>query len=154
MKLFPMTEQEYAFWKQRSITNYAANKMKANLLTQSEADRVAASDFEKFLPKGLQTETQFLYTAKDEAKNVLGYLWFGVSGEKEKSHAYIFDVVIESEYRGKGMGKQIMLLAEHEIKKLGAKRVGLHVFAFNEVAINLYKSLNYEISDLVMQKNL
>jgi ribosomal protein S18 acetylase RimI-like enzyme len=154
MKLTPMSEKEYAFWSVRSRQGYADDKMKANSLTREEADKIAADDFKRLLPDGQTSKDNYLFTAHDETKNVLGYIWFIIRGAENNRKAFICDVVIEDEYRGKGYGTQIMELVETEVKKLGLNRIGLHVFGFNETAINLYKKLGYLTTDLVMEKTL
>jgi GNAT superfamily N-acetyltransferase len=117
MKLTPMSEQEYAFWSVRSRQGYADDKMKANSLTREEADKIAADDFKRLLPDGQTSKDNYLFTAHDETKNVLGYIWFIIRGAENNRKAFICDVVIEDEYRGKGYGTQIMELVEIEIKK-------------------------------------
>ena len=154
MKLNPMSEQEYASWSERSRKSYADDKMKANSLTREEADKIAADDFKRLLPDGQVSKDNFLFTAHDETKNVLGYIWFTIRGAENNRKAFICDVVIEDLYRGQGYGTQIMELVEIEVRKQGLKRIGLHVFGFNETAINLYKKLGYLTTDLVMEKTL
>ena len=56
--------------------------------------------------------------------------------------------------RGKGYGKQLMLLIEEKARELGLKSLGLHVFAYNDVALKLYETVGYEVSSLNMRKNL
>jgi ribosomal protein S18 acetylase RimI-like enzyme len=55
---------------------------------------------------------------------------------------------------GKGYGKKAMLLLEEKVKALGLKNIGLHVFGHNHRAIGLYQSLNYQTTNLVMEKEL
>jgi len=57
-------------------------------------------------------------------------------------------------FRGKGLGRQIVLLAEKEALARGLNRIGLHVFGFNETANGLYRALGYITTDLVMEKML
>ncbi|MGZ3771140.1 MAG: GNAT family N-acetyltransferase [Bdellovibrio sp.] len=154
MKINLMSETEYNIWLHRSRASYAADKMKANGFTQEEAEQIARDDFNRLLPDGYNSKDNFLYSAKDEKENILGFIWFCIRGAEGNKRAFICDVVIEEQYRGKGYGKQMMLLMEQEAKKKGSNRIGLHVFGFNETAIRLYQSLGYATTDLVMEKNL
>lgn len=154
MKLYAMSESEYALWAPRSRLSYAADKMRANGLTRSEAEKIATDDFNRLLPEGLGSKNHFLYSAKDESQNVIGFIWFCVLGADANRRAYIYDVIIEEAYRGQGYGKKMMTLVEKEIQALGIQRVGLHVFGYNETAIRLYSSLGYATTDLVMEKTL
>lgn len=149
-----MTEVEYNHWAPRSRASYAADKIKANGLTRVEAERIANEDFSRLLPDGLQTKDNFLFTGRDENDNVLGYIWFCIRGEEGNKRAFICDVIVEEQYRGKGYGKKMMVLAEKEAKKKGINRIALHVFRFNEPAIRLYQSIGYKITDLMMDKAL
>lgn len=154
VKLEPMTNAEYSFWAPRSQKGYAQDKMKANHYTEDEANAIAADDFARILPKGLESPDNYLFSARNEAGTVLGYIWFCIRGVEHNRQAFVCDVIIEPEFRGHGHGRKIMELAEIEAKKVGAKRMGLHVFGFNTRAINLYQSLGYETTDLVMEKPL
>jgi ribosomal protein S18 acetylase RimI-like enzyme len=154
MKLDRMSESEYSLWSPRCRKSYAQDKMKANGLTKSEAEKIAQEDFKSILPDGLSSKDNFLYSAKDDEHNIIGFVWFGVRGSEDNRRAFIFDVIVEEQFRGKGYGKQIMRMAEAEARKFGLKRIGLHVFGFNVAAIGLYKSLGYHTTDLVMEKEL
>jgi ribosomal protein S18 acetylase RimI-like enzyme len=154
MKITPMSEAEYNVWAPRSLAGYAADKMKAHSLTKEEADKIAQSAFERLLPDGFKSKDNFLFTLKDEKHNLAGFSWFVARGRDDNRCAFIYDIVIEEAYRGKGYGRQLMVFMENEAKKMGLKRIGLHVFGFNKTAIGLYQSLGYETIDLVMDKGL
>jgi len=47
-----------------------------------------------------------------------------------------------------------MLLIEEKARELGIEQVGLHVFAYNDVAKNLYESIGYRTSSMNMLKDL
>ena len=152
MRLTKMSDQEYQFWATRSKVNYAEDKKRANNYTDQEAAEIAEKSFRQLLPDGLNSKDNYLFAMKCDDGSVVGYLWFGVNGAQENRKAFIYDIIVEEEHRGKGYGRKAMLLAEEEAKKLGLKEIGLHVFGFNKTAINLYESLGYETTDLVMAK--
>jgi len=154
MQLVKMNQADYDHWEPRSRADYAKEKMKANRLTEAEAQQIAENDFKRILPNGLQTKDNFLYSIQDAQKNKVGYIWFAARGASDNKKAFIYDIVVESDYRGKGYGKAAMLLLEEEVKKVGLTEIGLHVFGYNSVAVGLYKSLGYETTDLVMAKTL
>lgn len=47
-----------------------------------------------------------------------------------------------------------MLILEEEVKARGLDLIGLHVFGFNETAIGFYRSLGYQVTNLMMEKQL
>lgn len=154
MKLQVMTATEYELWFPRSQRNYIEDKRRANGLTQVEAEKVMDADFRRFLPKGLASPDNFLFTAKNELNEIVGFLWLILRGAEGNRAAFVCDIIVEERFRRQGMGRRIMQLAEVEAKVRGANRIGLHVFAFNKAAISLYRSLCYEVTDLVMEKPL
>lgn len=154
MRLAAMTETDFNNWAARSKANYAKDKMRANSLTEAEANEMAETDFLRLLPDGLSSNDNFLFTMKSDDESVVGYLWFAAKGAQNNRKAFIFDIVVEAQHRGKGYGRRAMLLAEEEARKLGLVEIGLHVFGFNRPAINLYESLGYKTTDLVMAKKI
>ena len=154
MQVLPMTEADFAIWAQRSRSNYANSKMRANGLTRAEAEKIARDDFDRLLPAGLETANNFLFTAREDDGRRIGFVWYAVRGADDNRRAFISDIVVEEGERGKGYGKKIMRAVEVHAKDQGLKRIGLHVFGFNRVAIGLYQSLEYEVTDLVMEKSL
>lgn len=154
MKLTKMTQEEYDRWAPRSRAEYAQDKMKANRLTQAEAEEIAERDFHRLLPDGLNSKDNYLFTMKDPQAAQVGYIWFCVRGASDNRKAFVCDIVVEENHRGKGYGKAAMLLVEEEAKQIGLKEIGLHVFGFNKTAIGLYQSLGYQTTDLVMAKTL
>lgn len=148
-KIRPMTETEFESWKVISKKNYAADKMRANNLTLEEAIAISEKSFNEHLSQGLKTPNHYLYVLENDQK-ILGHFWVRIL----KSKAFIFDVGIKEEFQGKGFGREIMKLGEEKAKELGATSIGLHVFGFNDRAIKLYQSLNYQTTDLAMEKKL
>jgi ribosomal protein S18 acetylase RimI-like enzyme len=68
--------------------------------------------------------------------------------------ASIHDVSVEESSRGKGFGRQILALAENHAKRAGAGKIRLHVFAENTVARSLYKSAEFNETNVDMCKAL
>ena len=154
MQLLKMTEAEFNEWAPRSRAGYAKDKMRANAYTQKEAEEIAEKDFARILPEGLNSKDSYLYSLNENQLGRVGFIWFRVQGAEENRKAFVCDIIVEPEFRGRGFGKLAMLGVEDEARKLGLKGIGLHVFGFNEPAIRLYQSLGYETTDLVMAKSL
>lgn len=154
MKLVPMTDADYKFWSERSREAYRDDKMKANGYTREEAQRIADESLRRLLPEGLRSKDNYLYAIRHEQGSVHGYVWFALQGSTQNREAFLYDIVIEEEFRGKGLGRETMKLLEIEVKRVGGKAIGLHVFGHNATAIHLYQSLGYRTTDLVMKKEI
>ena len=63
-------------------------------------------------------------------------------------------VQVDEEFRGRGYGRQTMLLAEGEAAARGMTSVGLNVLGNNTVALGLYNSLGYQMTAQQMKKVL
>jgi GNAT superfamily N-acetyltransferase len=149
-----MDQAEFDSWSVDSRDRYARDKMKANGLTSAEAKDIAQKDFDRILPDGLRSKDNYLYCLVSESEVTVGYLWYCLRGAENNRMAWLCEIVLKPEFRGKGYGKSAMQLFEEDVKVKGVGKTGLHVFSFNEPAVKLYKSMGYSTTDLSMQKSL
>jgi ribosomal protein S18 acetylase RimI-like enzyme len=154
MRLVPMTQAEYDRWIEQSIKDYAEDKIKSGTWLPDEALERSAADFHRLLPDGLDSKDQHLYRLEDEtAAKKVGMIWVA-SVNWGKPMAFIYDVIIDEDQRGKGYGKQAMLALEDVVRGMGLDEIGLHVFGHNTIARDLYLKAGYEITDISMAKKL
>jgi ribosomal protein S18 acetylase RimI-like enzyme len=78
----------------------------------------------------------------------------GIRRDKTKPYAFIWNIEIDPNHRGKGYGSQTMLALEEKVKELGLATIGLNVFGHNGTAIRLYQKLGYGTSSMTMYKNV
>jgi len=67
------------------------------------------------------------------------------SGRLEKGGDYISNIAVYPDFRGRKIGKALMLKAEELARESKAKKLALDVEVDNEVAITVYKKLGYTI---------
>ena len=152
-KLLPMTQPEYDAFLKRLVPEYAADNVRAGYWAESEALEKSRQAIESLLPEGLQTKDHYLYSLYDGDRAV-GMIWLKANMDRPVKNGFIFDVYIDEQQRGKGYGKQLMLLVEEKARELDLKSIGLHVFAYNEVARKLYENVGYKVSSFNMLKTL
>ena len=152
-KLIPMTQPEYEAFLEHLIPDYAADNVRAGYWDESEALEKSRKETESLLPQGLQSKDHHLFTLYD-GDQAVGIIWLKANVDRPVKSGFIFDVEIKEEFRGKGYGKQIMLLIEEKARELGLMSIGLHVFGYNTVAKNLYEGIGYEVTSLNMIKKL
>ena len=83
---------------------------------------------------------------------------------KEKIHGFLIllfrkgsvvsgieTVSVDPSFQKKGIGKKLMLTAEHEARKQGIKEIRLEVSIGNTAAIQLYEKLGYVITALLTE---
>ena len=141
----------------KSFSNVRSRNMRwrhvrAGNWTDAESLEKSRREFEELLPQGLKTEDNFLYSLVDGNETV-GMIWM-----KIKRHplvgGFIYDVFVNERFRGKGYGKDLMLLLEEKAREMELKSLELHVFGSNQVARKLYETIGYETTDLLMRKAL
>jgi RimJ/RimL family protein N-acetyltransferase len=153
LELIPMRESEYSEYAKHSAVEYASNKVASGNWHPDEALDRAEQEFRKELPNGLKTENQYLYTLVDETSGQkVGMVWFMLELKRPIPVAFIFDFVIYESFRRKGYGLKALQAAEKKAGEMGAKRMELHVFAFNEAARALYEKAGYQVTNLNMAK--
>jgi ribosomal protein S18 acetylase RimI-like enzyme len=155
IQLRKMTEPEFKKFMDYSIPEYAREKMKGEGLSEEVAKKLAEDSFAQLLPKGLQSESQFLFSILEDTKaEPVGSFWFARKQNGSKTYAFIYDIVLNPEVHGKGYGKLTMRLAEDEAKKAGLFSIGLHVFGHNKTAIGLYEKSGYRVTNQIMVKDI
>ena len=148
-----MTQPEYDEYLKQLIPDYAADNVRAGHWDESEALEKSRKQLESLLPQGLQTKDHYIYNLVDGDQTV-GMIWMRAQLDRAVKSGFIFDVMVAEKFRGKGYGRQVMTLIEEKARELGIQSIGLHVFAYNKVAKNLYESMGYEVSSLNMIKQL
>lgn len=134
----PMTEDEYEVWLAHEKEDYAQTWIERGV-PEAEARAKSAADHADHLPQGTATPGTRLSVLTHEGTAV-GTLWLA----RRDADAFVFDVEVDEEYRGRGHGRSLMLLAETQAREAGLGRLGLNVFAGNTPALRLYESLGYE----------
>jgi ribosomal protein S18 acetylase RimI-like enzyme len=150
INLVLMNSDEYQKYISSAIKSYAEEKVLAGNWNQEESISKAEAEYKRLLPNGEKTESNFLYTILDEAKTI-GVIWLAQLSE---NRGYIYDINILEEYQGFGYGKEAMKQIENVGKKLGMKKIGLHVFGHNKVARGLYDKLGYQTTNVLMEKEI
>lgn len=148
-----MDEPEYAVWEERSRDGFRQSWIDRGL-PPDQADAKAESGRLENLPNGLATPGVSIDVLVHDG-DVVGHVWVssrevspGVVG------AFVYDVEVAEERRGKGYGRALMLHAERIAHGAGSGVLGLHVFAGNTPAIRLYESLGYTTTHRNVFKSL
>ncbi|MFF8291835.1 GNAT family N-acetyltransferase [Streptomyces sp. NPDC016309] len=138
----PMTRVEYAEWEVRSQRRFARSWAERGVPEEEAVARAEASRL-RHLPDGPATAGAAFHVAVRDGLPV-GHLWTGrLELSPGEEAAFVYDVEVTVEQRGRGYGRALMLLAERIALEAGERRIALHVFAGNAPAQRLYESLGY-----------
>lgn len=148
------TQDEFDEWLPRSEDEYARYIEESGAMPAAQARDKARSDFARRFGAGLDTPGQLVFRlmAGDRAA---GWLWLEVPATGgDPLMAWLNDIELDPEFRGRGYGRQAMALAEREVRERGMTSLGLNVHGQNTVARALYSALGYEVMSQQMRKIL
>lgn len=155
LHLRPMTDAEFEAYLRRSISGYAASHVAAGDWAAEEAEERAAADTAKLLPAGRETEDMLFYMAEAGDGEVVGWVWLCLKSPRgDRGFAWIYDIEVVADHRGKGYGRALLAAAEAELRVRDVPAVGLNVFGPNKVAQRLYATSGYELMSQQLRKEL
>jgi RimJ/RimL family protein N-acetyltransferase len=150
VKLEPIQQEDFELFLEREIREYAADHVRNGNWSPDGALERSKTEFEHYLPDGIHSKDQYLYSIIIEANDKIGILWVQVKDQK----AFIFDFVIDEAFRGKGYGKQALTAMDEKLRSMNVESVELHVFGDNITAQELYKKAGFKITGIHMKKTL
>lgn len=148
-----MAQEEYDAYRARSVHDYAREIAKARGLDAADAEATAEGEFARLLPDGLASPGMHLWTAVAD-DDAVGIGWLELRRKPSGVSAWVYDVHLEPEHRGRGLGRQLMLALHEQARLLGATSIALNVFGHNTTAIGLYDSLGYAVTAQQMRREL
>jgi len=128
------------------ITDFINKASKEKTFIQFQGEELKLEDEKKWL------ESIIKRIEKKEAVYLMAFIdgkFIGSSdvelANRIRSHVGIFGIVIDSDFRGDGIGKLLMeLVVKESIENLkGLEIITLECFASNKIAISLYKKMGF-----------
>ena len=149
LKLEPLQQDDFERFLERGIREYAEDHVRNGNWPAEDALERSRKEFEHYLPEGIHSKDQYLWSIQN-GDDKIGVLWVQVRDRK----AFIFNFVIDEEFRGKGFGKQALVALDEKLKSLNVESVALHVFGDNVNAQELYKKMGFKTVSINMKKDL
>ena len=85
---------------------------------------------------------------------IVGFISCGLLKTPSNTYEGVIDIFLQEEYRGKGIGQQLVKQAEAWFKKAGCKVIGLDVYPQNTRAKNFYSKCGFTIVYQGMKKRI
>jgi ribosomal protein S18 acetylase RimI-like enzyme len=145
-----MTQDEFGSYRQRAISHYAGELVRAGASTAEQAEQQATKETDDSLPDGADTSGVALLVA-EIAGEVVGLVWVGPA-PTGRAGWWIYDIEVLPAQRGRGYGRALLEAAEREARRRGGDSIGLNVFGGNDVALSMYESSGYQVAAIQMQK--
>ena len=147
-----MSSDEAIAWLPTTMEEYIAQRV----LSGEEPDvarRQAETQHEQIAPDGVPTADHYFFWL-DDGDDVVGALWLGAPSDRARSTWFVYFVVVNESFRGRGYGRDAMLAAEAWSKDHDGQYLALNVFGHNVVARRLYESLGFAPTATQMRKAL
>jgi RimJ/RimL family protein N-acetyltransferase len=155
ISLVELDDAPYRAYRDHLVRDYAADKVRAGAWSESEAQIRAAKDVDGLLPEGPATQGHFLYSVREDAADAeVGTVWFALRDSGVRRYVWIYDIIINENFRRRGYASRTLELVEARAKELGAKSVELHVFGHNQGAQTLYEKVGYSVTSITMAKQV
>src|SRR5580698_10500353 len=107
-----MTDDEIATFISVDKGRYVQERVTAGEAPE-EARRVAEKQMAMLLPNGSPAQGQLFYQVIEDDGTVVGMFWIGPPiGEEPGAKYWVWNVEVDEPYRGRGLGRATMLLAE------------------------------------------
>ena len=152
--LTPMPRDVWEVWRAASIRRYAGDMVRIGAWPAEGASARAASLFARLVPDGQSTAGHEFRSVVNESGGTVGAIWLAPDAEAGRGAAFLWDIVIEPEHRGRGYGRDALEALEPLVRALGYDSIRLHVFGDNDVARRLYRAVGYVETDVSMSKRL
>jgi ribosomal protein S18 acetylase RimI-like enzyme len=147
-----MSAASIAQFLEHSRSSYVADLVASGVDT-SEAERLAADQQAEAFPDGQPTDGHLVMEAIADTE-VCGSVWIGPHAIGDTKHWWVWDIEIAEAFRGRGIGRWVMRMAEECARQRGANDIGLTVFADNVAARRLYDDLGFREVSMRLTKAL
>lgn len=120
-------------------------------------DKGSSKYCEEDLQKILSDEKTPVFVAADSAERVLGYAFCVVKETKnnillhDRKVLYLDDLCVNSNIRGRGIGRKLMEKVQSHAQEIGANSIELNVWDFNKSAIEFYKHCGFSVLKSTME---
>lgn len=152
--LLPMPPESWPEFLEEAVAGYARENITSGRWAADEALANSRAEFDRLLPQGLATPGQHLHQIIDDGGSRVGFIWFAELGSGATRTAYVYNVHVKPEHRRRGHALAAFQVVERLAASMGLASIGLHVFAANQGAQALYRSLGYQVTGLTMRKPL
>jgi ribosomal protein S18 acetylase RimI-like enzyme len=153
-RLEPMDAATYEAWRVKSTQGYAAEKVAAGNYPEADAQRLAEAEFMTLLPNGRETPGHEIRSMFSDAGERVGHAWFTIEKRDVGEVVFIYDIAVDPDRRRRGYARLALAEIEAYAREHGCAGVMLHVFGSNAAARELYRSVGFEETNVIMLKRV
>jgi len=147
-----MSDEEIDAYLRRSRTDYVRELVASGMSEAAAAARADDQQRQAF-PDGRAAPGHHV-RAVVENEHTIGYVWYGPEADASHDRWWLWDIWVNESERGRGVGREVLVVLEAEVRRLLGASLGLSVFGSNETARRLYERSGYEVVSVRMRKLL
>ncbi len=143
-----MTDAEREAALEHEAVEYADAKARAGIWTREESLRRSREEIHGYVGDRPSERGHEFFVGLDDEGRRIGWIWIGPmpTPEPAPSARWLFNIVVDPAYRGRGLGRALLRAAEDHVVATGHTEFAFNVFRWNAVAIALYTSSGYGIT--------
>ncbi len=150
-----MTDDEYERWQVELAEAFVAEARAAGRSMPDDAVQRELEENATLLPERAATPRMLVVTAEDADGARVGRAWVSLDHPRgAPDTAFIYDIEVDEQHRGKGLGKQLLAAIERAVADAGIGSLELNVFGNNAPALSLYESAGFTVTSQQMRKPL
>lgn len=107
--------------------------------------------------KMVEDQNMITVLAEEEGGTVIGICIVAMRAKTcmvERRTAYMEDLCVTQSHRGKGVGKALFQHVKETAKEMGAERLDLMVWSFNENALKFYEEMGMKPQRYIYEEHL
>lgn len=145
LKFRSLSTEEFKDWNVDLSRRYSDSKKTALGYTEAETQMELEALLKHVLNLDVENSGQFVVAVEVDGE-VVGKTWFGKNG----GTTFIYDLVIEPKWRGKGIGPLVLDHIRKKAIELNTSRTMFQVFVFNADAFEIFRNYGFRIASYSM----
>jgi ribosomal protein S18 acetylase RimI-like enzyme len=157
IRLRPLAAAEFPQFRELLRAEYVRSLIEDAGLSREAAEAKAAGDHEALFAGGRPQSQHRIHVLEDQASgDRVGHLFWSPRRPtgSPAERAYLYELFIDEEFRGQGLGTRALELLESEARAEGLPGIDLNVWGGNEHARALYRKAGFREHAVFMSKEL
>jgi ribosomal protein S18 acetylase RimI-like enzyme len=147
VRLLPLDDAEYREFAEIQVVEHADQEQRAGFWSKEEALARSREESADLLADRLRARGHRFFKALGPGGGRVGWAWDGPppAALGLVNHRWLYQMTVEAPLRGKGYGRAMLAALEAMLAAEGVDNLRLNVYAWNTIALSLYRSAGYEV---------
>lgn len=149
VRLVPMTDNDRTAALDGEAAEYGEAKARAGFWSRDVALERARKEIASLVGPDPATRGHAFFVGVDADGRRVGWAWVGpIPGARPtRTKRWLFQIIVDEPRRGQGYGRALLAAIERRLAEDDVRELRLNVFRYNTVAIALYRSAGYDVTE-------